>query len=90
MILDNVNNPRDLKRLNLSELSELSSELRELVLDMFSKERVERQGFFNYDYLARLIDEHLTHRRDHRKLLWTLLVFQLWYDAYVERAAPST
>jgi asparagine synthase (glutamine-hydrolysing) len=81
---------RPKKGFNMPVARWLSSELRELVLDMFAKERVERQGFFNHGYVARLIDEHLTHRRDHRKLLWTLLTFQLWYEAYVERVAgPS-
>jgi hypothetical protein len=29
-----------------------------------------------------IIDEHQTSRRDHRKQLWTLLVFQRWIDQY--------
>ena len=35
--------------------------------------------------LRALLDEHFARQKDNRKLLWTLLVFQLWYDAYVER-----
>ncbi len=62
----------------------LSSELRELVLDMFSKDRITRQGFFNYAYIEQLLDDHFAQRSDNRKLLWTLLIFQLWYDRYVE------
>ena len=28
-----------------------------------------------------MLDEHYARRRDNRKLIWTLLVFQLWHDA---------
>jgi len=63
----------------------LSGELRALVLDMFSEDRIKRQGFFDYAYVKRLLDDHFCRRRDNRKLLWTLLVFQMWYGSYVER-----
>jgi hypothetical protein len=28
--------------------------------------------------VARLVDEHVASRRDHARLLWALLVFELW------------
>ena len=34
--------------------------------------------------------EHLSGRRDHRKQLWTLFVFQLWHRRWVENNAPGT
>ena len=34
--------------------------------------------------------EHLSGRRDHRKQLWTLFVFQLWHRRWVENDAPGT
>jgi asparagine synthase (glutamine-hydrolysing) len=75
---------RPKKGFNMPVAHWLSSELRDLVLDMFSRDRIVRQGFFNYDYIKRLLDDHFAQRRDNRKILWTLLIFQLWYDAYVE------
>ena len=33
-----------------------------------------------------MLDEHFSGRRDNRKHLWTLLIFQLWYDRWF---APS-
>lgn len=61
----------------------ISGELRELTLDLLSKSRIENQGLFNYSYVKTLLDEHFMQQRDNRKLLWTLLVFQLWYAKYV-------
>jgi asparagine synthase (glutamine-hydrolysing) len=75
---------RPKKGFNMPVAHWLTNELRDLVLDMLSEERVTRQGFFNYPYVKRLLDDHFARRRDNRKLLWTLLVFQLWHDKYIE------
>ena len=65
----------------------LKTDLRGPLLDALSAERLRRQGLFDAREVERLIREHLAGKRDHRKQLWTLFVFQLWYDAYVE--APT-
>ena len=62
----------------------LTSELRDLALDMLSSSRLERQGLFDSAYVRGLIEDHLSHRKDNRKLIWTLLVFQLWHARYME------
>jgi hypothetical protein len=41
---------------------------------------VARKGFFDAAAVACLIDDHLNGRRDNRKQLWTLFVFELWFD----------
>lgn len=61
----------------------LTTELRAEVEHYLGKEFIERQGLFNAPYVARLIDEHWEGKRDHRKRLWTLLVFQLWFEAWI-------
>jgi len=60
----------------------LAGSLQEMVGDLLSADRVKAQGLFDPAFVTRLVDEHLTHRRNHRKPLWTLLMFQLWYDHY--------
>lgn len=65
----------------------LTGELKDFMLDYLGEERIKRQGFFNYPYVKGLVDEHLGKKKDNRKLLWTLLAFQLWYEKFVERAA---
>ncbi|HZN10377.1 MAG TPA: asparagine synthase C-terminal domain-containing protein, partial [Blastocatellia bacterium] len=56
----------------------VKGELRPLVRETFSPERLRRRGLFNPDYVSRLLDEHEGGRADHRKLIWTLLMFELW------------
>ena len=46
----------------------------------FSPERVAARGLFRPEAVTALIDEHLAHRADHRKPLFTLLALDLWCD----------
>jgi asparagine synthase (glutamine-hydrolysing) len=56
--------------------------LKELFLEMFSNERLRREGFLSPQYVEKLLQDHLENRRDNRKQLWTLLVWELWQDRY--------
>jgi asparagine synthase (glutamine-hydrolysing) len=62
----------------------LKSELKPLAHDLLSPERLRRNGLFNPEYVARLQDEHERGVANHRKLLWTLLSFELWRESFVE------
>ncbi len=57
--------------------------LKPLLEEMLSPSRLRRQGLFQADYLETLMREHQERRRDHRKLLWTMLAFQLWYENWM-------
>jgi asparagine synthase (glutamine-hydrolysing) len=58
----------------------LRGPLASLVTQLLSRERLSRQGLFHPEEVARRIAEHQAGVRDHRKPLWTLLMFQLWCD----------
>ncbi|HEY3302530.1 MAG TPA: asparagine synthase (glutamine-hydrolyzing) [Candidatus Binatia bacterium] len=62
----------------------LTGELKSSMLDYLGEERIRRQGFFNYSSVKSLIDDHLAKRKDNRKLLWTLLIFQIWHERFFE------
>jgi asparagine synthase (glutamine-hydrolysing) len=62
----------------------LKNELRPLAHDLLSPERLRQTGLFNPEYVARLQDEHERGVANHRKLLWTLLTFELWRESFVE------
>jgi asparagine synthase (glutamine-hydrolysing) len=62
----------------------LKGKLRPLARDLLSPERVRRAGVFNPDYITRLQDEHERGLANHRKLLWTLLMFELWHESFIE------
>jgi asparagine synthase (glutamine-hydrolysing) len=50
---------------------------------LLGRQRLERQGLFRPDEVTLRIREHQQGIRDHRKPLWTLLMFQLWYDHWL-------
>jgi asparagine synthase (glutamine-hydrolysing) len=52
--------------------------LKELFEDLLSSDRIRREGFFNHEYVNELLQDHLSNKRDNRKQLWTLLVWELW------------
>jgi asparagine synthase (glutamine-hydrolysing) len=60
------------------------TELKELVQDQLAPEKLRREGFFRPEYVQKLLSEHASGARDHRKLLWTLLVFELWWEKYAK------
>ncbi|MDB9314654.1 asparagine synthase (glutamine-hydrolyzing) [Spirulina sp. CS-785/01] len=71
---------RKKKGFNMPVAKWLTKELRPLVEEMLSPSRLQREGFFNADYVQQLLQEHMSGKADHRKLIWTLLVFELWYE----------
>ena len=43
-----------------------------------------RRGFFDYAFLARLVEEHRSGTRDWSFHLWTLLNLSMWYERWIE------
>lgn len=62
----------------------LRGPLKPLLESRLGTERLKRQGLFRPDAVSALVQEHLSGARDLRKPLWTLLMFQLWYDRWLE------
>ena len=47
--------------------------------------RMRRRGFFDYAFVAHLLDEHRRGARDWGFHLWALLNLSLWYERWIER-----
>ena len=61
----------------------LRGPLAPMLESLLGRGRLRRQGLFRPDEVASRIEEHRAGTRDHRKPLWTLLMFQLWYDRWL-------
>jgi asparagine synthase (glutamine-hydrolysing) len=75
------------KGFNMPVAKWLVGPLRDLVEDTLSESRLRSDGFFRPQAVRNLLDEHHSRRRDNRKLIWTLLIFQLWHDSLRTPAA---
>jgi asparagine synthase (glutamine-hydrolysing) len=63
----------------------LKGRLNPLMHDLLTPERLKNQGLFDAEYVQKLIKEHETGAASHHKQLWTLLVFQLWFDNFLKK-----
>jgi asparagine synthase (glutamine-hydrolysing) len=62
----------------------IRSELSALFHEALAPSRLAEQGILRPGTVGRLMQEHAAGRRDHRKKLWNLFVFQAWYRRYVD------
>jgi asparagine synthase (glutamine-hydrolysing) len=60
----------------------LTHDLRDLVEDMCSESAIKKDGLFDYRFVRSMLDDHFNRRRDYRKMIWTLLAFQIWRSKY--------
>lgn len=59
---------------------ELKSELE----NVLSKDVIDKQGIFNYNYIQLIIKEHFSKMKNRKSELWALFVFQKWYFRNIE------
>ncbi len=60
----------------------LKGRLNSLMHDLLATDRLKEQKLFDPVYVQKLIHEHESGLASHHKQLWTLLVFQLWFDNF--------
>lgn len=64
----------------------LRGELREWAEPLLSERRISQDGVFRADVVQTLWREHLQERRISDALIWSVLMFQAWLDAWEARA----
>jgi asparagine synthase (glutamine-hydrolysing) len=64
----------------------LCRDLKDVMLEMLSEERLKKQKIFNFSAIKGLVSDHLARRIDNRKKLWNLFIFQLWWDSFGARS----
>ena len=58
--------------------------LTDVFADVLGSARTRQRGYFRPAFIERIVQEHLSGRRDHTLRLWQLLVFELWHRHYVD------
>lgn len=62
----------------------LKNELKDYMIETLNENDVNKFGIINYETVRRLISEHLENKRDNRKILWNLIIFQNWCKNYLK------
>jgi asparagine synthase (glutamine-hydrolysing) len=62
----------------------LRKDLKPYTLSVLSPERLARHGFFNSGTVSRILSDHFEGRQTNDTLIWSLVVFQTWFDLYVD------
>jgi asparagine synthase (glutamine-hydrolysing) len=65
----------------------LRGPLRGVLEEWLRPERVAKVGLFEPAAVTRLVDEHVSGRRNRAKILWALLVFDAWRERYLPGAS---
>jgi asparagine synthase (glutamine-hydrolysing) len=65
----------------------LCTSLKPMMLDLLSRDSLQKHDYFNHQVVAQWIQEHLDGRVNHSHRLWTLMVFEMWY--HNERVAAQ-
>ena len=58
----------------------LKNELKELVFNVLDENKIQNQGLLNYQVLKRILDEHYANKRNWGSKIWSILMFQNWFD----------
>jgi asparagine synthase (glutamine-hydrolysing) len=74
---------RGKKGFNIPVARWLTTDLRDWAHDLLGSSRLQRQGIFNAKAVESMLNNHMLRRQDMRKHLWTLLMFQTWYDEWL-------
>jgi len=66
----------------------LKGRLNELMHEMLSEKRLSEQGLFDPAFVRDIIRQHESGTHSYHKEIWTLLVFQLWWDNFLSVPRP--
>jgi len=68
----------------------INQQLRERIRDTLTDSRFRRRGIISSSYTDVLLDEHERGRRDHSMALWSLLMLELWHQAFADGERTRT
>jgi asparagine synthase (glutamine-hydrolysing) len=63
----------------------MQRDLRKLVTHRLENSQFVEDGIFRAEYLADIVREHMSGKRDHSYRLWLLLSLEIWHDIYLRR-----
>ncbi|KPJ65506.1 hypothetical protein AMJ44_10025 [candidate division WOR-1 bacterium DG_54_3] len=63
----------------------LKKDLKTYALETLSEKNLKKHDLLNSKAIKRILNEHFSGREIHDTLIWSILIFQKWYDLYYEK-----
>ena len=57
--------------------------LKEYVTNLLSKDRINSLGFWNFEYINKLMEQNLNNDF-YKRQLWTIITFEVWHKIFIE------
>jgi len=61
----------------------INNDLRHYVRETLSEHNFKKHGLFNYTKIRSILDDHSNRKEINDQLIWSLLIFQTWYNLYM-------
>jgi asparagine synthase (glutamine-hydrolysing) len=61
----------------------LRHQLKDLMLDYLSYERLKKEGLLKPEFVEQKMDEHLNAKSNHQHRIWTLLMWEMWREKWL-------
>ena len=65
------------------------TEWKEYIRDMILNGSLSKTGIFNMDSINKIWDEYISGKKNHFQLIWSLLIFEVWYRLYIDKVDPD-
>lgn len=61
----------------------LRTDLKKITLERLADQNLKRHGIFNPNIVRSILNDHYTMKENNDTLIWSLLIFQTWFDTYM-------
>jgi asparagine synthase (glutamine-hydrolysing) len=63
----------------------IKKDLKGIVLDWLSEKNLKKHGLLNHETVNNILCEHFKGKENNDTLIWSLLIFQRWFELYIEK-----
>ena len=63
----------------------LKGELKPFVIDTLSEKNLRKHDLLNPSTVRRVLDEHFSGKEIHDTLIWSMVIFQNWFNLYIDK-----
>lgn len=63
----------------------ISGDLKPMVDDLLSEESISKRGFFNYEFIKKIVDDDRAGAKDNAYQIYQLLTLELWCREYIDK-----